>query len=137
MSSAGGTTTVTQAGSRMAGVGAHGLTLVWRFPRASEPPVGLDWEGGGELVVGRDATSAVHLEGHDVSRRHASLRRNTDGAGAMIEDLGSRNGTYVGGERISKVRRLENGDKIKIGGASLVFRCFHGLESTQSEISTA
>jgi pSer/pThr/pTyr-binding forkhead associated (FHA) protein len=54
----------------------------------------------------------------------------------MIEDLGSRNGTYVGGERIAKPRRLENGDKIKIGAASLEFRSFRGLGSTQSEISS-
>ncbi len=55
----------------------------------------------------------------------------------MIEDLGSRNGTYVGGERIEKPRPLANGEKIKIGAASLVFRCFHGLGTTQSEISSA
>ena len=56
--------------------------------------------------------------------------------GATIEDLESRNGTYVGGKRIAAPTALSNGDRIKIGAASLVFRSFRGLGSTQSEIAT-
>ena len=89
----------------------------------------------GENVLGRDPSAAVCIDLSSVSRRHARI--SVGAAEAMIEDLGSHNGTYVGGERLSKARRLANGDKIKIGAASLVFRCFRGLESTQSEISSA
>ena len=71
---------------------------------------------------------------NSVSRRHARILV-ADGV-ATIEDLGSRNGTHVNGERIEKPTKLGNGDKIKIGAASLVFRCFRGLGTTQSEVST-
>jgi pSer/pThr/pTyr-binding forkhead associated (FHA) protein len=58
------------------------------------------------------------------------------GGRATIEDLRSRNGTYVRGVRIASVTKLANGDTIKIGAASLVFRSFRGLGSTQSEVSS-
>jgi pSer/pThr/pTyr-binding forkhead associated (FHA) protein len=77
----------------------------------------------------------VWIDLSSVSRRHARI---VVGEGeAVIEDLDSRNGTYVSGERLSKPRKLENGDKIKVGAASLLFRSFRALGSTESEISTA
>jgi transcriptional regulator with AAA-type ATPase domain len=115
MSSGGGTTTVTQAAPTASGAAASGLALVWRFPRAGQPPVGLRWNGDGELVMGRDAGSAVHLEGHDVSRRHAALRKSEDGAGTLIADLGSRNGVRVNGRAISSAP-LQGGDVVRLGG---------------------
>jgi len=54
---------------------------------------------------------------------------------ALLEDLGSRNGTLVNGERISSPTPLANGDRIKIGAASLVFRCSRRLGTTESEMS--
>ena len=85
--------------------------------------------------IGRDPAATVWIDLSSVSRRHARI---VVGNGvATIEDLGSRNGTCVEGERIAKPRRLENGDKIKIGAASLLFRSAHGLGSTESEISSS
>jgi pSer/pThr/pTyr-binding forkhead associated (FHA) protein len=57
-----------------------------------------------------------------------------DGA-AHLEDLGSRNGTLVNGERITSATPLSNGDRIKVGAASLVFRCSRRLGTTESEMS--
>ena len=88
----------------------------------------------GENILGRDPSAVVWIDLSSVSRRHARIVVGE--SEAVIEDLGSRNGTYVGGERIEKPRPLANGDKIKIGAASLLYRSFHGLGSTQSEISS-
>ena len=85
----------------------------------------------GENILGRDPDATVWIDLSSVSRRHARILVG-DGE-AIIEDLGSRNGTSVGGERIEKPRPLANGDKIKVGAASLVFRSFRGLGSTQAE----
>src|SRR5262249_4652830 len=80
-----------------------------------EPPVSLDWEGEGERVVGRDAGCAVQLGGHDVSRRHAILRRTDNGTATTVADLGSRNGVRVNGRPISAAH-LHAGDVLRPGG---------------------
>jgi DNA-binding winged helix-turn-helix (wHTH) protein len=90
--------------------------------------------GEGENILGRDPAAAVWIDLNSVSRRHARIL--VANGSAAIEDLGSRNGTRVGGERVEKPRKLANGDTIKIGAAKLVFRCFRGLGSTQSEASS-
>ncbi|MCC6190601.1 MAG: FHA domain-containing protein [Anaerolineales bacterium] len=64
-------------------------------------------------VVGRELTCDIHLPSGHVSRRHARLSR--DGADYVIEDLGSSNGTFVGGERLAAPRVLKNGDEILLG----------------------
>jgi pSer/pThr/pTyr-binding forkhead associated (FHA) protein len=61
----------------------------------------------------------VHIPSAKVSRRHALIR--VTGDRAEIEDLGSRNGTYVGGRRITGRVTLGDGDEIAIGPAVLVF----------------
>jgi len=43
--------------------------------------------------------------------------------GVVIEDLGSKNGTFVGGRRIDGPTPLTDGDEVRIGDVSLVFRC--------------
>jgi DNA-binding winged helix-turn-helix (wHTH) protein len=87
----------------------------------------------GENVLGRDPEVAVWIDLNSVSRRHA--RVVVDSGVAHLEDLGSRNGTLVNGERISSPTPLANGDRIKIGAASLVFRCSRRLGTTESEMS--
>jgi len=88
----------------------------------------------GENILGRDPDTVVWIDLNSVSRRHARIL--VDGDTATIEDLGSRNGTYVQGEKVEAPRALTNGDTIKIGAAKLVFRCFRGLGSTASETSS-
>lgn len=63
------------------------------------------------VTIGRDADNDVPLANPQVSRHHARLRRA--GAAHVIEDLGSTNGTFVNGERITN-RQLAVGDQIQI-----------------------
>ena len=63
------------------------------------------------ITIGRDAANDVPLPNPQVSRHHARLRRTGDGH--VIEDLGSTNGTFVNGERITS-KQLAVGDQIQI-----------------------
>lgn len=67
--------------------------------------------GGQECLVGRRADCHIWVPDQRVSRTHARIRRAGDGW--VIEDLGSNNGTYVNGKRIS-LERLSVGDEIVI-----------------------
>ncbi len=71
----------------------------------------------GEFVVGRSATCHLALDDALVSRRHAILRATEETV--TVEDLGSRNGVLVNGERITAPRRLEHGDLVTIGDHEL------------------
>lgn len=73
----------------------------------------------GAHVLGRGALSVVPLRAPSVSRRHALLRL-TPGE-ATLMDLGSRNGTYVRGRRITASTRLADGDAIRLGPCELTF----------------
>jgi len=69
---------------------------------------------GKDFDIGLDPVCSIHLSDMLVSRRHAVLRTHDDGE-CWIEDLGSRNGTYVNGEQLSgKERLLKDGDKVSI-----------------------
>jgi two-component system, NtrC family, response regulator AtoC len=76
------------------------------------PPNGL-------VIIGRDATSGIVLADETVSRSHAKV--TVVGGDAQIEDLDSRNGTSINGERITGARLLVSGDTIGICGATLTF----------------
>jgi S1-C subfamily serine protease len=71
--------------------------------------------GPGRLHIGRDAECAIVLDEADVEIEHASVKAMGDVA--EIRDLGSRTGTFVNGERISRVTLLEPGDEFKIGSS--------------------
>jgi DNA-binding winged helix-turn-helix (wHTH) protein len=75
--------------------------------------------GEGEHVLGRTATSLVRLRSRSVSRRHARILAH--GGRATIEDLGSRNGTFVGGRRLEGPVALSDGDQIRVGSVTLTF----------------
>jgi pSer/pThr/pTyr-binding forkhead associated (FHA) protein len=75
-----------------------------------------------ELVIGRHADGAHRLAGDDeISRSHARISLDSSGYLA-IEDLGSTNGTFVNGLRISGPKTLLEGDGIELGGTTLVVR---------------
>lgn len=73
-------------------------------------------------VVGRDEESDIIFDDPGISRRHSEIRVTTDGPHlvATVRDLGSTNGTFVNGERISS-RRLEEGDRVTIGRTTVVY----------------
>jgi DNA-binding winged helix-turn-helix (wHTH) protein len=86
----------------------------------------------GPNLIGRDRDSIVWIDDTSVSRRHARI--SVDETGATVEDLSSKNGTFVGGRRIEKPKRLEDKDAIKIGPASMIFRLFKRTGSTASTV---
>ena len=74
----------------------------------------------GENLIGRDPASHVWLDESGVSRRHARL--TLEGDRASIEDLGSKNGTWVNGEVLQGSRTLTGGESVQIGPLRLEFR---------------
>ncbi len=71
------------------------------------------------LTIGRGLDNDIVLEDTRVSRHHAQLRYKT--RRFWITDLGSTNGTFINGERISEAV-INNGDSISLGGLELTFR---------------
>lgn len=70
-----------------------------------------------QIRIGRDARNELILTSPDVSRLHAVIERR-DGD-YVLRDRGSANGTYLAGERLEGTRRLNDGDRIAIGGLVL------------------
>lgn len=68
-----------------------------------------------EIIIGRDPDVDITIPSPIVSRRHARLTR--DGDGYMIEDLGSSNGTFINGQRVSERKLLRSGDQVRFGKA--------------------
>jgi DNA-binding winged-HTH domains len=97
----------------------------------------LVWTGGrvgltdGEYVLGRDPDLQLFLDSPDVSRRHARI--SIAGDDATIEDLESKNGTFVTERRLETVTRLVDGDSIKVGSVQLQFSAVRSWGSTQTE----
>jgi putative serine protease PepD len=75
-------------------------------------------EVSGELTIGREAGCDLVLSDSKVSRRHASIKVLPDGR-ATLYDLGSSNGTYVNGQRVSSVL-LTGNEQVQIGDTVLV-----------------
>ncbi|MFZ5890317.1 MAG: FHA domain-containing protein [Myxococcota bacterium] len=72
----------------------------------------------GEFVVGRAVTCQLSLDDPLVSRTH--IRFWVTEEGVTLEDLGSRNGVKVNGERVQANRKLEHGDQITVGSQDMV-----------------
>lgn len=73
-----------------------------------------------ELFLGRDVANEVFINDAEVSRRHARL--TVQASGYILEDLGSTNGTFVNGQRLTGPRVLRLSDVIMLGeNVSLVF----------------
>jgi pSer/pThr/pTyr-binding forkhead associated (FHA) protein len=75
---------------------------------------------GERVTLGKASTNTVSLE-HDptVSRLHAIIENH--GSAWSIRDVGSRNGTYINGEKIDTERVLRSGDELRLGKSRLVF----------------
>jgi pSer/pThr/pTyr-binding forkhead associated (FHA) protein len=84
----------------------------------------------GEHVLGRDPDVEVCLDSPGVSRRHARI--TIAGDSATIEDLGSKNGTSVGDQRLDGSRSLGDGDTIRIGSVALTFTVVRAPSSTET-----
>jgi DNA-binding winged helix-turn-helix (wHTH) protein len=75
---------------------------------------------GGENILGRDAVDGIALDSPTVSRRHARI--TIAASVATIEDLRSKNGTFVGDTPVSEPVPLSDGDEIRTGSVVLHFR---------------
>ena len=67
--------------------------------------------GAGELYIGRGDDASIQLKHPLISRKHARLYLTP--AGYIIEDQGTKNGTFVAGQRVQR-HRLEDGDSVEI-----------------------
>ncbi|HEX2372884.1 MAG TPA: FHA domain-containing protein [Actinomycetota bacterium] len=83
-----------------------------RLRFADGPLAGRRVEVTAALVLGRQAADLA-IEDPQVSRRHASVRPADDAL--EVEDLGSKNGTWVNGARIAGPTRLVPGDRVRVG----------------------
>jgi hypothetical protein len=66
-----------------------------------------------EIIIGRDASNVVAINDAEVSRKHAKLSQH--GSAYVIQDLGSTNGTFVNGQRITGTQVLNPGDTVSFG----------------------
>jgi DNA-binding winged helix-turn-helix (wHTH) protein len=84
--------------------------------------------GPTESVLGRSLDADIRFDVPGVSRRHARIV--VDGDHVVLEDLGSQNGTYLRGERITGRATLVDGDEVRLGPVSIVFRLVSADAST-------
>jgi DNA-binding winged helix-turn-helix (wHTH) protein len=89
----------------------------------------------GIAIVGRDADVDVRLDHTTVSRRHARIVVTAEGA--RVEDLGSKNGTFVGGTRLTAPMPLADGDEVRFGSVRLTFRARGSLGSTATQTQSS
>ena len=85
---------------------------------------------GGDNIVGRSADADVRLNVPGVSRRHANIV--IEGEEAFVEDLGSKNGTFVGTERIDTRRPIGAHDDIVFGAARVRVYRLRPTEATET-----
>jgi DNA-binding winged helix-turn-helix (wHTH) protein len=86
--------------------------------------------GAGDGVIGRDPSCAVWIDSPEVSRHHARVRIVDHRA--MLEDLGSKNGTWVRGVRVAGPVELCDGDSLALGTLAFVIRVHRAEESTRT-----
>jgi adenylate cyclase len=111
--------------------------MLARFTVYSSDGVSYEIAVGNTATIGRSADNTISLEGSHVSRQHAIVRCHN--AGYQIMDLGSRNGTFVDGQRVVMPMVLQSGARVKIAEYELVFDQWleEEDESKEAEVSLA
>lgn len=84
----------------------------------------------GENILGRERGAAAWIDVYSVSRRHARIV--VSGDQATLEDLGSKNGTFLKGEAVTRPAALSDGDRLRVGTVEMTVRRYAGAVSTQS-----
>ena len=85
----------------------------------------------GPNFVGRDPDCAVRIDSPTVSRRHARIV--VRGGDASVEDLKSKNGTYVNGRAVKQTVPVNDGSEIRVGSVTMTYRNPDSLDSTLSQ----
>jgi DNA-binding winged helix-turn-helix (wHTH) protein len=84
----------------------------------------------GDNVLGREGADVLALDSPTISRRHAKLTLSGDTA--TLEDLGSKNGTYVNEVRVTSPVAVADGDVVRTGSLVFTFRFTRPGSSTQT-----
>ena len=84
----------------------------------------------GANVIGRAPDATIQVDSPGVSRHHARIV--VSAGDATLEDLGSKNGTHLNGQRITTPARLSDGSQIRLGTIVLTFRMALPTSPTQS-----
>src|SRR4051812_33049755 len=79
------------------------------------------WLSDGATTMGRAPGNRLLLTTERVSRNHAAIRQESDGTFLLV-DLGSSNGTFLNGQRVTRPVTLRNGCNIEIGLQRMIFR---------------
>ena len=91
--------------------------------------------GDGVNAIGREPSAAVWLDSGSVSRHHATI--TVAGAGARLEDVGSKNGSQVNGVPVRAPVTLRDGDHLIIGTVPLTYRTSASGLSTETRVRAA
>src|SRR3954463_16176727 len=83
-----------------------------------------------EETIGRTPANSIALRDASVSAHHARVVRTPEGF--LIEDVGSRNGTYINSEKVSEKRLLADGDLVRLGKIILTFNLAAEVKRHQS-----
>ena len=86
----------------------------------------------GPIEIGRDASTTLSLQDEQMSRRHA--RVSAQGDLAIVEDLGSTNGTFVNEQPIEGPRALQAGDRIRVGLTVIELRTAQDVQRQPSAV---
>lgn len=92
---------------------AEPVTLAIRFTRPDGLEANVLADPGKSVLLGRDLSCDVRLDGRKVSRRHLRIENRPDGA-VVLFDAGSHNGTFVNGQRVNETA-LAQGDTVQAG----------------------
>lgn len=88
-----------------------------------------------ECTIGRDPSNKIAIQDGSISSNHAKITRTADGF--FIEDAGSRNGTFVNGEKTAQKTKLNDNDVVRLGKVILTFNIATdapGTDRTQFEM---
>jgi adenylate cyclase len=106
---------------------AHPIRTLALVDETSTIPAWLEAPGGGQTPIrgscflGRAASNHIVVNDDRASRRHAMVQAQSHGEFWLI-DLGSANGTYLNGRRLTQASRLADRDRIELAGRSFTFR---------------
>ena len=86
----------------------------YQLTMRSGPNPGTVYALGGDLIsIGRDSSNEIAVNDAEVSRRHSRL--TFQGGKYVLDDMGSTNGTFVNGQRLTGPRVLKSGEVISLG----------------------
>jgi DNA-binding winged helix-turn-helix (wHTH) protein len=84
----------------------------------------------GDNIVGRAGGDVVTIDLPGISRRHARI---SVGDGVILEDLGSKNGTWLHDQRVTSPVALSDGDQVRLGSILFTFRLAREVDSTDTQ----